>query len=36
LWGGAGVGVARFYKSVDALTSPHDPHPTLPTRGRAK
>ncbi len=31
---GLGVGVGRFCKNVDALTSPHDPHPTLPTRGR--
>jgi protein ImuA len=31
---GLGVGVGRFCKSVDAFTSPHDPHPTLPTRGR--
>ena len=31
---GLGVGVGRFCKSVDALASPHDPHPTLPTRGR--
>jgi hypothetical protein len=30
------VGVGRLYKSVDALTPPRDPHPTLPTRGRAK
>jgi hypothetical protein len=31
---GLGVGVGRFGKNVDALASPHDPHPTLPTRGR--
>ena len=31
---GLGVGVGRFCKSFDALASPHDPHPTLPTRGR--
>jgi hypothetical protein len=31
---GLGVGVGRFCKNVDALTSPHDPHPSLPTRGR--
>jgi len=31
---GLGVGVGRFCKNVDALTLPHDPHPTLPTRGR--
>jgi protein ImuA len=31
---GLGVGVGRFSKDVDALASPHDPHPTLPTRGR--
>src|SRR5580704_8820678 len=31
---GLGVGVGRFCKSVDAFASPHDPHPTLPTRGR--
>ena len=31
---GLGVGVGRFCKNVDALASPHDPHPTLPTRGR--
>jgi hypothetical protein len=31
---GLGVGVGRFRKSVDAFTSPHDPHPSLPTRGR--
>src|SRR5579862_9075913 len=31
---GSGVGVGRFCKSVDAFASPHDPHPTLPTRGR--
>jgi protein ImuA len=28
------VGVGRFCTSVDAFASPHDPHPTLPTRGR--
>src|SRR5580692_10472541 len=31
---GLGVGVGRFCKSVDVFASPHDPHPTLPTRGR--
>ena len=31
---GLGVGVGRSCKSVDAFASPHDPHPTLPTRGR--
>jgi protein ImuA len=31
---GLGVGVGRFCKNVDAFTSPHDPHPSLPTRGR--
>jgi protein ImuA len=31
---GLGVGVGRFNKSVDVFASPHDPHPTLPTRGR--
>jgi hypothetical protein len=31
---GLGVGVGRFCKNVDALASPHDPHPSLPTRGR--
>jgi len=31
---GLGVGVGRFCKNVDALTPPHDPHPTPPTRGR--
>ena len=31
---GLGVGVGRFCKNVDAIASPHDPHPTLPTRGR--
>jgi hypothetical protein len=31
---GLGLGVGRFCKTVDALASPHDPHPTLPTRGR--
>jgi protein ImuA len=31
---GLGVGVGRFCKSVDAFASPHDPHPSLPTRGR--
>jgi protein ImuA len=31
---GLGVGVGRFCKNVDAFASPHDPHPTLPTRGR--
>ena len=31
---GLGVGVGRFSKSIDAFASPHDPHPTLPTRGR--
>jgi len=31
---GLGVGIGRFCKSFDALTSPHDPHPTLPTRER--
>jgi protein ImuA len=29
-----GVGVGRFCKAVDALTSPRDRHPFLPTRGR--
>jgi protein ImuA len=28
------LGMGRFCKSVDALASPHDPHPTLSTRGR--
>ena len=31
---GLGVGVGRSCKNVDALASPHDPHPTLPSRGR--
>jgi hypothetical protein len=31
---GLGVGVGRLCKNVDAIASPHDPHPTLPTRGR--
>jgi protein ImuA len=31
---GLGVGAGRFGKNVDALASPHDPHPTLLTRGR--
>jgi len=31
---GLGVGVGRFCKNVDAFTSPHDPHPSLPPRGR--
>jgi protein ImuA len=31
---GLGVGVGRRRASVDALTLPPDPHPTLPTRGR--
>jgi hypothetical protein len=31
---GLGVGVGRFCKNVDAFASPHDPHPSLPTRGR--
>ena len=31
---GLGVGVGRFCKNVDAFASPHDPHPTLSTRGR--
>jgi hypothetical protein len=31
---GEGVGVGRFSKNFDAFASPHDPHPTLPTRGR--
>ena len=31
---GLGVGVGRFCKNLDALASPHDPHLTLPTRGR--
>jgi protein ImuA len=31
---GLGVGVGRFCKNVDAFASPHDPHPTLLTRGR--
>jgi hypothetical protein len=31
---GLGVGVGRFSKNFDAFASPHDPHPTLPTRGR--
>jgi protein ImuA len=31
---GLGVGVGKFCKSVDVFASPHDPHPTLPTRGR--
>jgi hypothetical protein len=31
---GLGVGVGRFCKSVDVFASPHDPHPSLPTRGR--
>jgi hypothetical protein len=34
LWGGVGVGVARFYKCVDACALPPDPHPSLPTRGK--
>ncbi|HWX84448.1 MAG TPA: hypothetical protein VNZ48_12690 [Xanthobacteraceae bacterium] len=29
-----GVGVGRFCKNVNAFASPHDPHPSLPTRGR--
>ena len=33
---GLGVGVGRSCKNVDALASPHDPHPTLPTRGRER
>ena len=36
---GLGVGVGRFCKNVDALASPHDPHPTLPNKlalGRAQ
>ena len=28
------MGGVRFDKTIDALASPHDPHPTLPTRGR--
>ena len=28
------LGMGRFCKSVDALASPHDPHPTLSTRER--
>jgi len=31
---GLGVGVGRFSKTIDAFASPHDPHPSLPTRGR--
>jgi protein ImuA len=31
---GLGVGVGRRRAIVDALESPHDPHPTLPTRER--
>jgi len=31
---GLGVGVEKFCKNVDVFTSPHDPHPSLPTRGR--
>ncbi len=31
---GLGVGVGRSCKNVDAFESPHDPHPTLPPRGR--
>jgi protein ImuA len=30
----SGVGVARRHLNVDVRASPHDPHPTLPTRGR--
>ncbi len=36
---GLGVGVGRLCNSVDALASPHDPHPTLPNKhalGRAQ
>ena len=33
LWGGVGVGVERFYTSVDASASPPDPLPTLPHKG---
>ena len=31
---GLGVGVGRRRASVDECVPPHDPHPTLPTRGR--
>src|ERR1700729_3822294 len=31
---GLGVRVGRFSKNFDAFTSPHDPHPPPPTRGR--
>ena len=34
LWGGDRGGGRRRRAVVDALASPHDPHPTLPTRGR--
>ena len=33
---GEGLGLGRSCKNVDALASPHDPHPTLPTRGRER
>src|SRR5258708_21270944 len=36
LWGGAGVGVERIYKSVEALTPPPTAPPYPPHKGEGK